>query len=299
MSPSASAAPPRSVLLIGILCGAGAAFCWATGLVVARHGIAVGFGPSDLALHRYVWAGLALAPLVLGRSGADLGGIGWGRGAVLTLFGGPLLALLSYAGFLYVPLGHGGVIQPSCAALGGILLAWRVLGERLPPTRVFGAVAMVTGLVVLGAEAVATIGTQGLLGDLAFAVAGVAWSMFGTLLRLWRIAPTRAVGVVSVLALAYLPGHAAIVGFDGLLARGPWENLLQALVQGVFAGAVATYLFARSVVLLGAGRAAVFPTLVPGFTLLVGYFAIGNVPSLTQLAGLAIVAVGFRYAMKG
>lgn len=298
MSPPASAAPPRSVLLIGILCGAGAAFFWATGLVVARHGIGIGFSPSDLALHRYVWAGLVLAPPVLGRGGADLGGIGWGRGAALTLSAGPVLALLSYAGFLYVPLGHGGVIQPSCAALGGILLAWWVLGERLPPTRVFGAAAMVMGLVVLGAEAVATIGTHGLLGDLAFAVAGFCWAMFGTLLRLWRIAPTRAVGVVSVLALAYLPAHALVAGFDTMLARGLWENLLQALVQGVFAGAVSTYLFARAVALLGAGRAAVFPTLVPGFTLLVGYFAIGNVPSMTQLAGLAIVAVGFRYAMK-
>jgi drug/metabolite transporter (DMT)-like permease len=64
-------------------------------------------------------------------------------------------------------------------------------------------------------------------------------------------------------------------------------------MQGLFAGAGATYLFTRSVVLLGAGRAAVFPSLVPGFTLLIGFLALGEVPSLVQLAGLAIVMLGF------
>ena len=63
-------------------------------------------------------------------------------------------------------------------------------------------------------------------------------------------------------------------------------------MQGIFAGAGATYLFTRSVVLLGAGRAAVFPSLVPGFTLLIGFLALGEVPSLAQLAGFAIV-LGF------
>jgi drug/metabolite transporter (DMT)-like permease len=70
------------------------------------------------------------------------------------------------------------------------------------------------------------------------------------------------------------------------------------VVQGVFSGPGAIYLFARSVVLLGASRAAVFPSLVPGFTLLVGYVALGEQPTLAQLAGLAIVLYGFRLTQK-
>jgi drug/metabolite transporter (DMT)-like permease len=42
----------------------------------------------------------------------------------------------------------------------------------------------------------------------------------------------------------------------------------------------------------------VFPALVPGFTMLAGFLVLGEVPSLAQLAGLAIVALGFRFAMK-
>jgi drug/metabolite transporter (DMT)-like permease len=65
-------------------------------------------------------------------------------------------------------------------------------------------------------------------------------------------------------------------------------------VQGVFAGPAAMYLFARAVILLGAGRAALYPSLVPVFSLLLGFLTLGEVPSVAQLAGLAIVVVGFR-----
>jgi drug/metabolite transporter (DMT)-like permease len=51
--------------------------------------------------------------------------------------------------------------------------------------------------------------------------------------------------------------------------------------------------------LLGVARAALFPSLVPPFTLLIGYFALGEVPSESQLIGLVIVVVGFQLTQKG
>ena len=71
-----------------------------------------------------------------------------------------------------------------------------------------------------------------------------------------------------------------------------------ALVQGVLSGLLATYLFTRAVVLLGAARAAVFPALVPPFTLLTGFLFLGNIPTLLQLVGLAMVLIGFRLIQK-
>jgi drug/metabolite transporter (DMT)-like permease len=252
---------------------------WAAGFVAARHGIAVGFSPADIVLHRFVWAGLLCLPLVVRAGLGDLAGVGWTRGVVLTLLGGPPLALFSYAGFLFVPLAHGGVIQPSCAALGGLVLASLVLKEKLAVQRAVGGAIIVAGLVVIGAEA------------LVFAV-------FGTLLRLWRVAPTRAVVVTSVVSLVGLPLHWLLFGFDRMIELGLVENLIQMAMQGIFAGAGAIYLFTRSVVLLGAGRAAVFPSLVPGFTLLIGFLVLGEVPSFAQLVGLAIVLIGFRLVVK-
>jgi drug/metabolite transporter (DMT)-like permease len=116
--------------------------------------------------------------------------------------------------------------------------------------------------------------------------------------RLWHIAPTRAVAVTSVVSLVDIAIHWFTFGFERMIGLGLAENLLQLALQGVFAGAGATYLFTRSVVLLGAGRAAVFPSLVPGFTLLIGFLALGEVPSLAQLAGFAIVLAGFRLTQR-
>ena len=182
--------------------------------------------------------------------------------------------------------------------LGGTVLAALVLREPLPMLRLVGAVAMVAGLVLLGWEAVTTIGSHGVLGDFAFIGAGSSFAVFGLLLRLWRITPVRAVVIMSVLSLAYAPVHWALFGFAHMAEVGWTENLLQIVVQGVFSGALSIYLFTRAVVLLGAGRAAVFPALVPALTLLIGFIALGEVPSHIQLAGLLVVAIGFRLALK-
>jgi drug/metabolite transporter (DMT)-like permease len=109
---------PRSATALGVLCGTGAAFFWALGFVAARQGIEAGLSPFVIALDRFVWPGLALLPVVAADGFRDLGGLGWRRASTLALFGGLPLALLAYIGYVFVPLGHGGVIQPSCAALG-------------------------------------------------------------------------------------------------------------------------------------------------------------------------------------
>lgn len=288
-----------STPVVGLVCGLATALFWAIGFVAARHGVAHGLGPAEIAFHRTVWVGLMMLP-VLATQGAlrDLGGIGWPRGIALAIVGGIPFSMLSYVGFNFVPLGHGGVIQPSCAALGGIVLSAVVLREPTPVARIAGALAIVAGLMLLGVEALATIGRHGVVGDLTFMTAGLMFATFGLLLRLWRIEPLRAVAIVSVVSLTYVPVHWAVFGFERMLAAGWFENLLQIVAQGILSGPAAIYLFTRAVMLLGAGRAAVFPALVPAITLLIGFVALGEAPSWVQLAGLLVVGVGFRLAMK-
>lgn len=289
----------RSGLLIGALCGIGAGLGWAAGFVAAKHGVSAGFAPADLALHRYVWTGLLLIPLAFRGGVVKLGGIGWGRSFILAVLSGPTQAMLAYTGFTLVPLGHGTVIQPACAALFGLIAASAILGEKLTLSRIVGAAAIIAGLVVFGAESLTTIGTHGVGGDLLFAAAGLFWAAFGTLLRMWRVAGTRAVQVVGAMSVfIFAPLFAVFVGFDNILRMGLAENLLQIVVQGVLAGALPIYLFAHSVTLLGAGRAATFPALVPMFALVIGYVALGSIPSLPQIIGLVIVLIGFRLTLR-
>jgi drug/metabolite transporter (DMT)-like permease len=283
---------------IGVICGIVAAGFWAAGFAGVRHGLDIGFYPTDLAVHRYLWPGLALLPVVLRGGIGDLDGIGWGRGIVLAILGGPVFAIIGYAGFLLVPLGHGGVIQPSCGALGGLLLATLVLREKLIMSRLIGALIIVCGLLVIAGEGAATIGAQGVGGDLILALAGLMSGGFATLLRLWRIAPMAAAAVISVLSLFVMPVYWLVGGVAHMSVLGWRENLLQAVLQGVLAGPAALYLLVRSITLLGAGRAAIFFSLVPPFVLLIGWLALAEPPSLFQLIGLAIVLFGFPLTQK-
>ena len=118
------------------------------GFVAAKHGIAIGLSPTDLAFHRFVWSGLLLMPLVAKDGLGNLGGVGWPRGLVILVLAGPLQAITSYTGFTLAPLGHGAVIHPASAALGGTLLAFIVLHEPLTRARILGIAGIVLGLIV-------------------------------------------------------------------------------------------------------------------------------------------------------
>lgn len=288
-----------SATLAGTLFGVAAAFCWALGFAVAKYGIENGMAPADLALHRFAWTGLLLAPFLVRQGLADLGGIGWRRGIVMMLFAGPLQAFFAYLGFSLVPLGHGAVIQPAMATIAGLVFSAIVLREHLTAIRIAGVATIVAGLAIFGGEAVATIGSEGAAGDLLFVLTGTMWACFAVTLRLWSVSGIRASMIVSVLALLFLgPVHALFFGYAQMAAAGLAQNLLQALVQGAFAGAIPIYLFARSVTLLGAGRASMFTALVPIFAMGLGVVLIGEMPTLARIAGLVIVLAGFRLAMK-
>ncbi len=284
--------------LLGVACGLGAALFWALGFVATRHGLKTGFTPADLLMHRFVWSGLAFLPLVFRAGLGNLCGIGWGRGLALMVLGGPVMSIISYTGFLFVPLGHGSVIQPSCATLGGLFLAAVLLRERISLSRFFGAVVIVAGLAVIGGESIGHIGQSGVLGDLIFVLTGFMFAGFATLVRYWRVSAFSAAAVISVLSLSLFPVYAASGGLGRVAAIGLGENALQALGQGILAGPAAMYLFAFSIQLLGVARAAVFPAIVPALTLLAGWLLLGERPSALQAAGLVTVLSGFYLAQR-
>jgi drug/metabolite transporter (DMT)-like permease len=198
-----------------------------------------------------------------------------------------------------VPLGHGVVIQPACAVLGGLALAAWLLNDRLSRTRLFGAIAMIAGLALFAGEAVTTIGSHGLAGDFLFVAGGLLWAFFGIALKSWSLSGPRAAAVVSVVALVlYTPFHGFVYGYERILAAPLSDNLIQLFVQGVLAAALPIYLFTRALILLGASRGATFTALVPCFALVIGALTIGEFPTLPQIAGLLVVIAGFRFAVK-
>src|SRR5262245_47322395 len=90
--------PAKEPAIVGVLCGAGAALCWAAGFVAVRRGLDAGLTPADIAVHRFAWVGLALLPFMLRRGVSpgglrDLGGVGWVHGLIVFVLAGPIQAV--------------------------------------------------------------------------------------------------------------------------------------------------------------------------------------------------------------
>lgn len=265
-------APAISQGTLGIAAGLLAALIWGGYMAMSRAGVSEGLRPGDFALLRFGTAGTLLLPVLLARGGvATLGGIGWRRGALLTLCAGPLLIMAIAGGYMYAPLAHGAVIQPSMITLGTSLFAAWILGERPSRMRAVG-----TGVIVAGLSLIAGSGLVGgaggeWRGDVLFAAAGLSWATFTVLLRHWRMDPLAATSAVCVLSAAVvIPAYLLFGAPDRLAAIGAGPLATQIVVQGLLAGALAVIAYGQAVASLGAGRAAIFPALVPAFSLLTG-----------------------------
>jgi drug/metabolite transporter (DMT)-like permease len=295
---TSSHAPRRGVLDVltdplarGALLGGTAALIWGLYLALARQGVTQGLAPADIAVFRYVTAGLVMAPWLVKAGALDLAGIGWRRGLVLATLAGPLFILLGVGGYLFAPLAHGAVVQPAVVTLATMLLAALVLGDRPDRARATGAAIVVGGVVLVAGPGLFASGST-LAGDAMFAAAGLCWAGFTVLARRWRVPPLASTAVVSVLGgLAMLP----VLAWNGFAhyAAFPVSTLLvQIAVQGVLTGVVSVLAFNAAALALGPSRAAIFPALVPVVAMLVGIPIAGEWPTPTQWAGLAVVTVG-------
>jgi drug/metabolite transporter (DMT)-like permease len=259
-----------------------------------------GYQPLDMAAARYFPAGLILLPVLVRAGLRDLGGVGWGRAAILTLFAGPPFALLLSTGMGLAPVSHGGVIAPATLTLMTTLLSVIFLRERLTRARAAGLLLIGCGLALTaGVAFLVTFNTDVLIGDLLVVAAPSCWAVFTVLLRVWQIDAVRGTAAVSVLgALALLPVHALTTDYGALVAVHGWRDIaLQLFGQGVLNGFLATLLFLITVSRIGPARAAVFPSMVPALTILFGAPLLGETPTGSQIAGLVAVTAGLLLAV--
>jgi drug/metabolite transporter (DMT)-like permease len=239
-----------------------------------------------------------MLPWLLRHDPLRLAGIGWGRATVLTLLAGPLFILLGTGGYAYAPLAHGAVIQPSTIALASMLVAAVLLGERITRARLVGIALIVTGLALIASHAGAMGGGMVWIGDLMFAAAGLCWTGFTILIKRWELEPLAVTAVVSVLSALLVVPMMLVAGDTGRLAALPTGALLaQLTVQGLASGVVAVIAFGIAVRRLGAGRAGLFPAIVPAMTLGLASLWSSTLPQPSEIAGAALASLGLLVAV--
>jgi drug/metabolite transporter (DMT)-like permease len=156
---------------------------------------------------------------------------------------------------------------------------------------------MATGVLMIGWDGVAGAHPGAWRGDILLVLAGGTWAVFTLLLRRWQvpaIPATAAVTIVSALAVlpVWLPWRAAAV-----LALPTTSVLLHVAMQGLVLGALAMFLYARAVELLGPTRAATLSIMVPVTALLLAALLLHEPISLLQVMGASLAVGGMLAAV--
>jgi drug/metabolite transporter (DMT)-like permease len=284
-------------ILLGLALGAASSLIWGGHAVVARPALAgQGFHPLDLATFRYAPAALLLAPLAWAARDT-LARIGLRRLAVLAFFGGAPNLLLFLSALVYAPASHGGTIAPMTVPIAGAVLAVPLIGERPSPGRAAALAVMAAGVLMIGWDGVAGAHPGAWRGDLLLLLAGGTWAVFTLLLRRWQvpaIPATAAVTIVSALAVlpVWLPLRATTV-----MALPTGALLLHLAMQGIVLGALAMFLYARAVELLGPTRAATLSIMVPVTALLLAALVLHEPLSWLQGMGASLAVGGMLAAV--
>lgn len=282
----------------GMVYGLIAAFIWGAYLTLSSKGIQDGLLSQDLALLRYLTSGLIMLPFLF-RTNLWRNLTPW-RVLSLTLLGGPLFVLISAGGYYFAPLAHGAVLQLGSMTLLSIALAAFMLGEQVSRRQKSGIALVLTGLAVIAGPALLQNGQSIWIGDLMFVFAGAMWALFAVLVRRWQIEPLAAVAVIAcVAAVFYTPGYILLTDdLSRITQINHWSLLEQIVMQGIVAGILAVFAYARAVHILGPGKAALFPAMSPAVAVLLGIPLMGVYPSVLQIVGLIVVSAGILLAMN-
>lgn len=300
MSTSLPENPPTASLAMGYVFGMTMALGAATSFAMARAGALRGLAPEDMIIARASVAGLVMLPFLIKWGMPTLAGIGWRRGLLLLLTGGPLFAFLQTGGYAFAPLAHGAVIAPSTVTVLSTIGAVLLLGEHLTRWHAIGGATVIAGVVLIswhGFTASAVTDTAW-IGDLMFVTSSLLWAVFTILMRKWRINPIRATAVVAVLtASVVVPGYFAFRGFDRLMTLPADALLAQGIAQGLIQGVVTLLAYSKAIAILGVSRAVLFPAIVPAISILIGIPLVGEWPDAAQITGLALVTLGLLAAV--
>ena len=289
---------------------------WTGFIIIGRASAARTLLPFDIALLRILGASAVLLPwgLALTRAARRQGGASSLGGlsplplritVICGLFGGPLYAVLCYAGFFYAPAAHASVLMPGSLPLWTALLAAVVLRDRLTPARALGLLCILAGDVLVGGSSLlaALDGGDVWKGDLIFMGAAACWAAYSVLARKHQLDPVHATIAITAFAfITYVPAFVVLTQTGILptrLGAAPWgEIAFQAAFQGVGSVAISGIAFVQMVRAFGPVHSTMITALVPGLSAIGAVLLLGEPLGWNLLAGLTLVTAGILFGVR-
>jgi drug/metabolite transporter (DMT)-like permease len=281
--------------VIGAVCAIAAVAIWAGWLVMMRVGVTTALTAFDLTALRYAVAGVVLLPVVL-RRGLAFNRLGWAGFTAVVIGAGAPVQLLVGAGLSFAPVADASSLTYGISPLIVACLAAIVLKERLAPIRKSGLVLVGLGGLVIGGLGISSFGGRQSIGHLLFLTAACLWACYMVVIRRARLGGLHAAAIAAVVSLlVYFPLYLIFIDHR-LLEVSSTDLVGQAFYQGVVTATVSLALFGRSIMLLGASKAAAFVALVPVIAALVAIPALGEWPTSIDWLAIGMITAGVYIA---
>ena len=284
---------------------------WTSFIIISRASAAHTLQPFDLALLRYLGAGVVLLPwglwLVARQRGepgmaSSFGGFSplpFGLSLGLGLTGGVLFGLFSFSAFFLAPAGHASVFLTGSLPLWSTLVAWVWLHEQIGPRRALGLLLILVGDAVVGWNSLrqAFDGSGVWRGDLCFMATAFTWACYSVMLKRHQVDPVRATIATTVVALCILVpayGVAWAMGWiTSALPQASWSEMgFQAFFQGAISVVVSGISFSQMVRHYGPVRTSMITSVVPSTSAMCAVLFLGEPLNAHLVGGLVCVTLG-------
>lgn len=259
--------------------------------LTARASLQGSITPSGLTVLRFYAAGALFIPYAcMASTRHKLSQLGAARIIMLSfLVGFPYLLVIN-TGISLTSAGYVAAVGPGSIVLFSFLLPFIFLKDKPDLISITS-----TSLIALGVSAFIynTFLVDGLspLGTTLFVLQGFMFSLYGVLIKRWKVDPVLGTAVISIMScLPAAISHATTnTGFESATT---FEIAFQAFAQGILAGAAAIFLYTYIVQAIGPQRASLFMPSVPIITTVGGYYFLQEPLTMVQAFGLIVMAVG-------
>lgn len=269
---------------------------WSGFIVVARFGVTNTLTIYDVAALRFGFAGLLMLPFAF---------LWWPKRLklwqCLVLASGPGVpyALLAFQGMTVAPVSHAGAVLNGSLPVFSVLLGMVWLKDIPAAWKIAGVVLVAGGSAVMGLAGGGETGGHGSLwlGYVFLLAASLLLTVYMAATRRWGLRPREMLAVVPVMnGVLFVPLWFLL---PSRVAEAPWsEILLQMLYQGLGPSLIAVPLFVLALRNLGATGTAALMAGVPAVSAVIAIPALGEVPSLWEWLGIAVVTAGILLTVK-
>ncbi|HEV7308013.1 DMT family transporter [Ensifer sp.] len=261
--------------------------------VAARFSLREHLTAPDIVTLRFSGAALAFLPVFLMSGLPKLRQLGWRKAAVLALLTGLPYPLIINQGLSMAPAAHAAALSPAVIVFFTFLFSRVVFRDKFSRTRLAGIITVIAGLLLFVVQSGAG-DPETLRGDLLFALSGVMFAAYAVLVRFWSVdAVTATIAVVFFSCLPLPLLH--VLAPSGLSAASFTEIATQFVIQGFFAGALASVLYTYVIRQLGPQPASLFMPCVPVTTTAAGVVVLGEVPTPLQVIAIAVITFGMVF----